>query len=388
VEGHNLSDTSNGPFEIKTERPSIRVTLPHSGSVWEKGEPQEVRWKPSGNMQNCVKIKLFSKNGILVAPLLNDSSTPNNGTCGNIKIPKTVPPGKYRIQVETCNRQVFNRSPVFVVKNPAGSGGQSENPDLVITDLYKDGNIIWARVKNRGGTTIPPMTPIQFQVNGLGRSFSIGGNAYSINESPRLSHTGPLGINEERLFPMYTIPNDHIYNNYCSIEFTVQVNSDNGITESNYSNNTKIKTICKTVAASINFTHTMFCGTTNYSTINPNQTVTIAPCNVRGWRDGYAFMSIRVDAVNAGFEPVDVIVSMIQKNNSGSVIYSDIVNRGELASCQRRAFSGNTAGMPLQEGTITLEIRNSAGNALLGSMTYNIRWHGTILLLPRGGIYE
>ncbi len=144
---------------------TINISSPKGSDIWYKGKTNDIKWTISGNMNNFVKIRLFTKDGRQKLLAITDK-TPNNGSFP-WTIPFTFASDEYIVRVKTIDNNVFADSNKFRISeesapppaspsrdrfkakalnvNPIAKSGPtsirptpSNAPDLVITSFRQD----------------------------------------------------------------------------------------------------------------------------------------------------------------------------------------------------------------------------------------------------------
>ena len=110
-------DTSNAVFTIAAYvAPSITVTAPAGGSLWERGKTYAITWLQQGAQNANVKILLYKGTATLVKTII--ATTPNDGSYDWL-VPTTLAAGStYFIKVKTVDNLLYDDSDKFSIIVP------------------------------------------------------------------------------------------------------------------------------------------------------------------------------------------------------------------------------------------------------------------------------
>ena len=100
------SDTSDADFSIVSPPPpSITVTAPDGGEIWQRGSSQIIDWTYAGKAGTYVKIQLF-RDGILNRTISSSAKIGNSGSGSFIwRIPATLTPGDtYQVKITSKSK--------------------------------------------------------------------------------------------------------------------------------------------------------------------------------------------------------------------------------------------------------------------------------------------
>ncbi len=213
----SASDTSDAAFEIEPA-PSITVTAPNGGEVWDIDTEQELTWN-SINVAGNVNVKLSRDNGATWETLAAD--TQNDGS---LLWDVTQPASKAcMVQVEAVNGSTADISDAaFTIQEPpqitvtAPNGGEVWDIDTeqeltwnsinvagnVNVKLSRDNGATWetlaADTQNDGSllwdVTQPASKACMVQVEAVnGSTADISDAAFTIQEPPQITVTAPNG---------------------------------------------------------------------------------------------------------------------------------------------------------------------------------------------------
>jgi CSLREA domain-containing protein len=219
----SCSDSSDAYFSI-TPAPSITVTSPPGGAVWERGMGHTIAWTSTGDVGASVQINL-AKNGFLADTIA--SNTPNNGAYEWFIPSGQIVGDDYRICVSStsspsyfdCGTGDFSISEASSIAVTAPNGGESwqQGTSQTITwdsngdpganvniELYKNGvlNRTIASSTANDGTHSWPVPADQT----LGSDYKVkitsstnssysdwSDNSFSITAAPSITVTAPNG---------------------------------------------------------------------------------------------------------------------------------------------------------------------------------------------------
>ena len=102
----SYTDTSDADFSISLPPPpSITVTSPNGGEIWQRGSSQVIDWTYAGNAGTYVKIQLF-RSGILLRTISSSVKIGSNGRGSFIwRIPAKLTPGDaYQVKVTSKSK--------------------------------------------------------------------------------------------------------------------------------------------------------------------------------------------------------------------------------------------------------------------------------------------
>ena len=152
----------------------LQVTQPNAASVWKTAQTYVIQWARTDSMDRYVKIDLIRESG---AGQNIVRRTENDGT-HRWQIPGHVEPGRYKIRVQTLDRNDGDESDLFDIERLSISGpekkavmvltrGGSSTPSIPNCDLKYEIKRIQAK-KNSG----PPLPPFVIEYL-IGVSFDL-----------------------------------------------------------------------------------------------------------------------------------------------------------------------------------------------------------------------
>ncbi len=97
---------------VTTEAPSITVTYPLVGAIWQIGSTQDIIWNKSGTQDANVKLRLY-QNDVKIMDITD--STPNDGSYSWTILNTVAPASNYVVRVKTTDNLIYDDSDTMTI---------------------------------------------------------------------------------------------------------------------------------------------------------------------------------------------------------------------------------------------------------------------------------
>lgn len=219
---------------------SFQIQAPQAGEVWQTGNSYDIKWVHTHSFP--VDIKLYSDTDRWIANI-ESHFLPTAGVAKlrvhqlNWFIPTNLPSGKYKIKFfRSHSRMTIGTSGVFSIHDSRGIRPRPMKPDFELVDIGFNRHStppyqLWMKVRNRAGHPY-------LKVERFFTKFYRNGHDCHMDSWPVVEFRGNAITHVD--FLVFFCRN---YIREKSVELGIEVNADRSVTETDYTNNRKSKTL-------------------------------------------------------------------------------------------------------------------------------------------------
>ncbi|MBN2346652.1 MAG: hypothetical protein JXO51_09715 [Candidatus Aminicenantes bacterium] len=305
VRSADIEDRSNAVFTIVGEEepppptPTITVSSPNGGESWELGSSHSITWSRA-NLSGTVNVELLRDGAVLgtIASGLAATATSHPWTVGEYTGGRATARGGYRVRVRhSLGRPSDDSNRDFTI---TAEGGDEPPPPAGGTDLTISNVYLEQRSSGKG---------IRLRVTDLGGDFNgwvvfstftgkMGlGNALKERRRLELRRGVPAWVNLANV-------NGSYFNNECSLNYTIKVNPDREVVETNYDNNRVVQRLFWSSTHDGRVFPIQRIGR-NYTHVNDGATVTIRRADVESAASDHVRIRFEVTVRNCGNSAIE-----------------------------------------------------------------------------------